>query len=143
MINRVTLVGNLGADPELKYTPGGQAVATLRLATTEKWNDKQGQAQERTEWHRVVVWGRSAETIQKYLKKGSQVYIEGKLQTRSWDDKDGTKKYMTEIVGQTVKFLGGRRDSSSQDEGFSSAPVAALSDDNGPPPFDQDDDIPF
>ena len=88
-VNKVILVGNLGRDAELRFTPGGAAVATLNMATTEVWNDKQGQKQEKTEWHRVVVWGKQAESLQEYLVKGKQIYVEGRLQTRQWDDKDG------------------------------------------------------
>ena len=107
-VNKVILVGNLGRDAELRYTPGGAAVATLNLATTEMWNDKQGQRQEKTEWHRVVLWGKQAESLQEYLTKGKQVYVEGRLQTRSYDDKDGQKKYVTEVVADDVILLGGR-----------------------------------
>ena len=96
-VNKVILVGNLGRDAELRYTPGGAAVATLNLATTEVWNDKDGQHQEKTEWHRIVLWGKQAESLQEYLTKGKQIYVEGRLQTRQWDDKDGNKRYTTEI----------------------------------------------
>jgi single-strand DNA-binding protein len=106
-VNKVILVGNLGKDPELKYTPGGQAVATFSLATSERFNDKSGQRQDRTEWHNIVVWGKQAETANQYLKKGRTVYIEGRITTRSWDDKDGVKKYRTEIVAQSFQFIGG------------------------------------
>ncbi len=106
-VNKVILIGNLGADPELRYTPGGQAVCDLRLATNESWMDKQGQKQERTEWHRVVMWGKPAEVCKQYLTKGQKVYIEGRLQTRSWDDKEGHKRYSTEIIGTDFMFLGG------------------------------------
>jgi single-strand DNA-binding protein len=106
-VNKVILVGNLGRDAELRYTPGGAAVATLNLATTEVWNDKQGQKQEKTEWHRIVVWGKQAESLQEYLTKGKQIYVEGKLQTRQWDDKDGNKKYTTEIKADRITLLGG------------------------------------
>jgi len=105
-VNKVILVGNLGRDAELRYTPGGAAVATLNLATTEMWNDKDGQRQERTEWHRVVLWGKQAETLSQYLQKGRQIYVEGRLQTRQWDDKDGNKRYTTEIRGDRVVLLG-------------------------------------
>ncbi len=105
-INKVIVVGNLGKDPELRHTPQGQAVANFSVATSESWNDKSGQKQERTEWHRIVVWGKLGELCAKYLSKGRQVYVEGKLQTRSWDDKDGQKRYTTEIVASTVQFLG-------------------------------------
>src|SRR6187431_1155079 len=106
-VNKVILVGNLGRDAELRYTPGGAAVATLNMATTEVWNDKGGQRQEKTEWHRVVVWGKQAESLSEYLTKGKQIYIEGRLQTRQWDDKDGNKRYTTEIRGDRVVLLGG------------------------------------
>src|SRR3954462_1428815 len=107
-VNKVILVGNLGRDAELRYTPGGAAVATLNLATTEVWNDKQsGQKQEKTEWHRIVLWGKSAESLSEYLTKGKQIYIEGRLQTRKWQDKDGNDKYTTEIRGDRIVLLGG------------------------------------
>jgi single-strand DNA-binding protein len=104
-VNKVILVGNLGRDAELRYTPGGAAVATLNLATTETWNDKEGQKQEKTEWHRVILWGKQAETLNQYLQKGKQIYVEGRLQTRQWDDKDGNKRYTTEIRGDRVVLL--------------------------------------
>lgn len=106
-VNKVILIGNLGKDPEFKYTPGGQAVATFSLATTERFADKGGQRQERTEWHNIVAWGKLAELSNQYLKKGRSVYIEGRITTRSWDDKDGVKKYKTEIVANTLQFIGG------------------------------------
>ena len=106
-VNKVILVGNLGRDAELRYTPGGAAVATLNMATTEVWNDKAGQRQEKTEWHRVVLWGKTAESLNEYLTKGKQIYVEGRLQTRQWDDKDGNKRYTTEIRGDRVVLLGG------------------------------------
>src|SRR5882672_8783341 len=107
-VNKVILIGNLGAKPELKYLPSGQAVCELRIATGETFNDKNGQKQERTEWHRVVAWGKTGENCAQYLDKGRSVYVEGRLQTRSWDDKNsGEKRYMTEIVAQNVQFLGG------------------------------------
>ena len=106
-VNKVILVGNLGRDAELRYTPGGAAVATLNMATTEVWNDKAGQRQEKTEWHRVVLWGKSAESLAEYLTKGKQIYVEGRLQTRQWDDKDGNKRYTTEIRGDKIVLLGG------------------------------------
>jgi len=108
-VNKVILIGRLGQDPELKYTPAGQAVTTFSLATSEMWNDKNGQRQERTEWHRIVVWGKTAENCSKYLGKGRQVFVEGRLQTRSWD-KDGQKHYTTEIIANTVQFLGAKGD---------------------------------
>jgi single-strand DNA-binding protein len=106
-VNKVILVGNLGRDAELRYTPGGAAVATLNMATTETWNDKSGQRQEKTEWHRVVFWGKVAESLTEYLTKGKQVYVEGRLETRQWNDKDGNKRYTTEIKGDKIVLLGG------------------------------------
>jgi single-strand DNA-binding protein len=107
-VNRVILVGNLGRDPELRYIPSGQAVANFTLATNDRWRDKEGNNQERTEWHRIVVWGKTAENCAQYLQKGRSVYIEGRLQTREWEDKDGNKRQTTETIAQTVQFLGGR-----------------------------------
>ena len=106
-VNKVILVGNLGRDAELRYTPGGAAVATLNMATTETWNDKSGQKQEKTEWHRVVFWGKVAESLTEYLTKGKQVYVDGRLETRQWNDKDGNKRYTTEIKGDKIVLLGG------------------------------------
>ena len=107
-INKVMLIGNLGKDPEIRYMPSGDAIANLTLATTENWKDKAGEKQEKTEWHRVSMFGRLAEIAGEYLKKGSSVYIEGKLQTRKWQDKEGHDRYTTEIVANEMKMLGGR-----------------------------------
>ncbi len=107
-INKVILIGRLGQDPELKYTPSGAAVCNFSLATSESWNDKAGQKQERTEWHRVVVWGKLAELCNQYLAKGRQCFVEGSLQTRSWDGQDGQKRYTTEINARNIQFLGGQ-----------------------------------
>jgi single-strand DNA-binding protein len=106
-VNKVILVGRLGQNPEVRYTPSGAAVANFSIATSESWVDKSGQKQERTEWHRIVVWGKTAENCNQYLSKGRQIYVEGRLQTRQWQDKDGQTKYTTEIQAQTVQFLGG------------------------------------
>jgi single-strand DNA-binding protein len=106
-LNKVMLIGNLGRDAELRYTTGGAAVATLNLATTEVFKDKQGEKKTTTEWHRIVVWGKTAETISEYLTKGKAIYVEGKLQTRKWKDKDGNDKYTTEVRGDRVVLLGG------------------------------------
>jgi single-strand DNA-binding protein len=106
-VNKVILVGNLGRDPELRYTQSGQAVANFTLATTERFSNRDGDRQERTEWHRIVAWGRTAELCAQYLSKGRSVYIEGRLQTREWEDKEGQKRRTTEITAQTVQFLGG------------------------------------
>lgn len=105
-VNKVILVGRLGQNPETRFTPGGSAVSNFSVATSESWMDKSGQKQERTEWHRIVVWGKLAELCQQYLTKGRQVYIEGKLQTRQWQDQSGQTKYTTEVQAQTVQFLG-------------------------------------
>jgi single-strand DNA-binding protein len=138
-VNKVILVGNLGRDAELRYTPGGAAVATLSLATTEIWNDKGGQRQEKTEWHRVVLWGKQAETLNEYLVKGKQIYVEGRLQTREWNDKDGNKKYTTEIRGDRVVLLGGggggRREAPArmpQESGEPQEPAVPVTDDDIP-----------
>lgn len=112
-VNKVILLGRLGQDPELKYTPGGAAVCNFSLATTESWTDKSGQKQEKTEWHRIVVWGKLAELCNQYLGKGRQAFVEGRLQTRSWDDKDGSKRYTTEIMASTVQFIGGAAQASN------------------------------
>jgi single-strand DNA-binding protein len=107
-VNKVILVGNLGRDAELRYTPGGAPVSTLNLATTEVWNDKaSGQKQEKTEWHRIVLWGKQAESLSEYLTKGKQIFVEGRLQTRKWQDKDGADKYTTEIRADRITLLGG------------------------------------
>ena len=107
MVNKVILVGNLGKDPATRSTPNGQEVATLTVATSEKFKGKDGELQERTEWHTVVVWGKQAESCGKYLSKGRQVYVEGRLATRKWTDKEGAERYTTEVVAENVKFLGG------------------------------------
>jgi len=106
-VNKVQLIGNLCADPDSRFTPNGQAVCEMRLATNESWTDKAGQKQEKAEFHRLIVWGKQAEACGKYLAKGRQIYVEGKLTTRTYDDKDGNKKYITEIVCSDVQFLGG------------------------------------
>ncbi len=109
-VNKVILIGNLGKDPELRYTKEGMAFARFSLATNERWRDKQGNSQERTEWHRIVVWDRQAENCAQYLQKGRSAYIEGRLQTQEWEDKEGNKRKTTEVVAQQVTFLGGRGD---------------------------------
>ena len=119
-VNKVILLGNLGRDPETRYTTGGDAVTNLNIATSEQWKDKSGEKQERTEWHRVVLFGRQAEIAGEYLKKGRSVYIEGRLQTRKYTDKDGVEKYSTEIVGDRMQLIGGTRESGGGDAEFSS-----------------------
>ncbi len=139
-VNKVIVVGRLGADPELKTITGGNNVARLSIATSENWTDKQGQKQERTEWHRVVVWGKLAELCGKYLVKGRQCYVEGRLQTRSWEDPQGQKRYTTEIVANTVQFLGGGSPSASSGQAGNEFPTQEF----GPEPaFDNSDEIPF
>ena len=151
-VNKVILVGNLGADPELKYTPSNRPVCNLSVATNEVWKDKGGQKQERVEWHRVNVWGDQAETCSKYLTKGRMVYVEGRIQTRSWDDKEGKKRYTTEVVADRVVFLGGQGPGAEgaggggggakkRGWGEESQTPAAADGPSGPPP--SDDDIPF
>jgi len=150
-VNKVILVGNLGRDAELRYTPGGAAVATINMATTEVWNDKSGQRQEKTEWHRVVLWGKTAESLNEYLTKGKQIYVEGRLQTRQWDDKDGNKRYTTEIRGDRVVLLGGGGGrgggSGSYSQGAGGSERGGGGDFGGPGPEGSapltDDDIPF
>ncbi len=119
-VNKVILLGNLGRDPETRYTTGGDAVTNLSIATSEQWKDKNGEKQERTEWHRVVLFGRQAEIAGEYLKKGRSVYVEGRLQTRKYTDKDGVEKYSTEVVGDRMQLIGGGRDSAGGDAEFSS-----------------------
>lgn len=148
-VNKVILVGNLGADPELKYTPSNRPVCNLSVATNEVWKDKSGQKQEKTEWHRVNVWGEQAENCSKFLAKGRSVYVEGRLQTRSWDDKEGKKRYSTEIVAERVVFLGGQGAGAEGSGGGArgkrwgedAAASSAADAPPGPPP--SDDDIPF
>jgi single-strand DNA-binding protein len=124
-VNKVILLGNLGRDPETRYTTGGDAVTNLNIATSEQWKDKAGEKQERTEWHRVVLFGRQAEIAGEYLKKGRSVYIEGRLQTRKYTDKDGVEKYSTEIVGDRMQLIGGAREGGAA--GGSDAEFAAAS----------------
>jgi single-strand DNA-binding protein len=141
-VNKVILVGNLGRDAELRYTPGGAAVATLNLATTEVWNDRNNQRQEKTEWHRVILWGKQAESLQEYLTKGKQIFVEGRLQTRQWDDKDGNKRYTTEIKADRVVLLSGSgRGAGSGQMDRAAAPPGAH--DEAPVEPITEDDIPF
>jgi single-strand DNA-binding protein len=153
-VNKVILIGNLGADPELKYTPSNRPLCNLSVATNEVFKDKSGQRQERTEWHRVTVWGEQAEHCSKYLSKGRSVYVEGRLQTRSWDDKEGKKRYSTDIVADRVVFLGGasgegggaRRSGGGRSWGGEEAGPASQSSEPPEPmsgPGPGDDDIPF
>ena len=137
-VNKVILIGNLGRDPELRYTQSGQAVANFSIATSENWNDKSsGERVERTEWHRIVAWGRTAELAAQYLSKGRTVYVEGRLQTREYEDSDGVKRRVTEVVASNITFLGGRGGEGAAGGGGGSAPESGGG--SGPP----DDDIPF
>ena len=140
-VNKTILIGRLGKDPELKYTPGGKAVANFSLATNEKWTDQSGQKQEKTTWHNIVAWGKQAEVINEYCHKGKQLYIEGRIDNRSWDKDDGTKGYISEVVVQNFQFLGGRDDSQAS-VGSSSQPQAA-NNPPGPSNTGDDDDLPF
>jgi len=143
-VNKVIIIGNLGKDPELRHTPQGQAVANFPIATSESWTDKNGQKQERTEWHRIVVWGKPAELAAKYLSKGRKAYIEGRLQTRAWDDKDGQKRYTTEIVAMSVQFLdsaGSRQEAGGGSQ--ESDPFGAPPDFGGGSSSEGSDEIPF
>ncbi len=137
MVNKVIIVGNLGKDPEVRFTPGGRALARFPVATSEKWTDQDGNRQERTEWHNVVVWGKQAETCGQYLAKGRQVYVEGSLRSRQYDDKDGNRRYITEVVARDVRFLGGGSGGGGRSSDSSTG--VPPGEDFGPP----DDDIPF
>ena len=139
-INKVILIGRLGSDPEVRYTPSGVAVANFNIATSEEWKDKDsGEKKERTEWHRIVAWRRLGEICGEYLSKGKQVYVEGRLQTRDWEDRDGNKRYTTEIVANDVQFLGARDSSeTARPRGTSSTDFQGV-----PAQGPADDDIPF
>ena len=128
-LNKVMLIGHVGKDPEIKYTPGGMAVATFSVATNDAYKDKEGNLKERTDWHRIVTMGRTAEVMGEYLKKGQLVYVEGRLQTRSWDDDKGNKRYITEIVAFSVQFLGRKTDSGGASSGEGSGEIPPPSDD--------------
>jgi single-strand DNA-binding protein len=139
-VNKVLLIGNLGNDPELRYTPGGVAVANFSIATSDRWTDKDGKPQERTEWHRIVAWRKLAEIAGEYLKKGKQVYVEGKLQTRNWEDKEGAKRYITEIVADNIQMLGRRGEDESSSTGSQDFGTADFPEDNK---SDENSDLPF
>jgi single-strand DNA-binding protein len=152
-VNKVILIGNLGADPETRYLPSGDAVTNIRIATSEKWKDKSGEQQEHTEWHRIAFFGKLAEIAGEYLKKGSPVYVEGRIRTRKWQDKEGQDKYSTEIVADRMQLLGSRGSGSGGSEPMAREPATAGAGGGGKPQaqgkkgggaFDQmDDDIPF
>ena len=152
-VNKVILIGNLGNDPEQRVTQSGRAVTNFRVATNERWTDQNGQTQEKTNWHSIVVWGKQAESCARYLSKGRPVYVEGKLETRSYEDKDGATRYVTEVIARDVVFLGGREGGGAGGDHFTNEPAAAPASSNSrrqqapppPPPADDypDDDIPF
>jgi single-strand DNA-binding protein len=137
-VNKVILIGNLGKDPDLRYTPGGKAVASFSLATSERWTNQDGQKQENTTWHNIVAWGKQAEVMKEYLTKGKQVYIEGRISNRSYDDKEGNKKYISEVVVQNFTFIGPRDGGS----GGSSRPAAEETSQQTAP-AGAEDDLPF
>lgn len=147
-VNKVILIGNLGRDPEVRFLPSGEAVANFSIATTEKWKDKSGEMKEQTEWHRISFFGRQAEICGEYLRKGSAVYVEGRLQTRKWTDKDGNERYTTEVRGDRMQLLGGRGSGGGAEpmgrEPAAAAAAPAKSSKGSNDPFGQmDDDIPF
>ena len=150
-VNKVILIGNLGRDPETRYMPEGGAITNISIATTDKWKDKNGEMQEKTEWHRVAFFGKLAEIAGEYLKKGSQVYVEGRLQTRKWQDKDGQDKYTTEVVANVMQMLGSRqgmggggRDAGEASSAGAAKPVASKPAAKAGGKFDDlEDDIPF
>lgn len=148
-VNKVILIGNLGSDPEVKYTPSGVPVANINLATNESWTDKGGERQERTEWHRLVIWRKLAEIVGQYLRKGSKIYVEGRLETRSWDDQSGQKRYTTEVVVNDLQMLDGRGEGgdSQQPGGFPEERPSSGPPEGGYAPTGvdsaDDDDLPF
>lgn len=142
-VNKVIIIGRLGQDPELKTIPSGQQVARLNVATSESFTGKDGSKQERTEWHRIVAWGKLADLCGRYLTKGRQVYIEGKLNTRSWEDQQGQKKYSTEIVANTVQFLGSNQQQGERPANHSNDDAGNFADFGNEPSFDTTDEIPF
>jgi single-strand DNA-binding protein len=139
-LNKVMLMGNLGKDPEVRYTASGQAVASFSIATSERYKSKSGDWEEKTEWHNIVLWGKQAETAKDYLSKGKTVFIEGRLQTRKWQDKDGRDRYTTEIVGDRMQFVGSKGDGGGRQGSRGDEPAAYYDDPAGSNP---DDDIPF
>lgn len=139
-VNKAILIGNLGKDPELKYTPSGRAVAQFSLATNERWTGQDGQKNEKTTWHNIVAWGKQAEVMKEYLRKGSQVYIEGRIDNRSYDKKDGSgKAYISEVIVQNFQFIGGRGESGGGRGGDESTPDVPAAEGSAP----EDDDLPF
>jgi single-strand DNA-binding protein len=137
-VNKAILIGRLGKDPELRYTPGGRAVASFPLATSERWTDQEGQKKESTTWHNIVAWGRQAEVLKEYLHKGKEVYIEGRIDNRSYEDKEGNKRWVSEVVVQQFQFVGSRADSQGAPQDQPSEAEASQVDSS-----DNDDDLPF
>jgi single-strand DNA-binding protein len=143
-VNKAIIIGNLGRDPELRTTPSGKSVTSFSVATTSRWKNQSGENQESTEWHNIVLWGRQAEVAKEYLSKGSSVYIEGRIQTRSYQDKDGVQRYRTEIIGQAMQFLGSRSGGGGGGASSDYTPPSPPAGDE--PPYDnnvEDDDLPF
>jgi single-strand DNA-binding protein len=141
-VNKVILVGHLGADPELRHTPQGRPVCNLSVATNFVFTDKDNVRQERVSWHRVVAWGKQGEVCKEHLSKGRQVYVEGRLECRSYNDKEGTRRFSTEIISDSVVFLGGRRNP-GHDDGLQAPPPAFVAEEPGSPGFSGSDDVPF
>ena len=142
-LNKVILIGNLGADPEMRYTPSGRAVVNFRMATTRQWNTQDGERREETEWHRIVAFSKLAEICGQYLKKGAPVYVEGRLQTRSWEDQSGMKRYMTEIVANEMQMLSARQQSEVASDAPGGIGKPATEEPPSSPGTDSDDDLPF
>ena len=145
-VNKVIILGRLGQDPELKTTPSGASVCQFSLATSESWTDRNGQKQEKTEWHRIVVWNKLADLCNQYLSKGRQAFVEGKIQTRSWEDRDGNKRYTTEIVANTVQFIGGQTAQMDNQSSYQQQQPAEQSNNSYQAPVEDNftsDDIPF
>ncbi len=145
-VNKAIILGNLGADPEIRTTSGGQNVANFRVATNRTWTDRSGQRQEQTEWHNIVAWAKLAGIVEQYLKKGDQVYVEGRLQTRSWEDQNGQQRWTTEIVAQEMTMLGGSGGGApgGQRRGGREGSGGGYDEDSGPDPVtEEDDDVPF
>ena len=138
-VNKAILIGRLGKDPELRYTPSGKAVASFSLATSERWTGQDGQKNESTTWHNIVAWGKQAEVLKEYMAKGREIYVEGRISNRSYDDKDGNKRYISEVVVQNFQFIGSRSDSGGAPPSSNGQPSSA------PPGTDNsgDDDLPF
>lgn len=143
MLNKATIIGNLGADPDVRYTPTGKQITSFSVATTDKWRDQQGEMQESTEWHRIITWGRLAEICAEYLLKGSRVYIEGKIQTRKWTDNNNVDRYTTEIIAREMKMLSAKNSSGSASGSRHVPDPDSPLDEQPPIPYSEGDDVPF